>query len=326
MRVFDGLIMTALRARPLAALRMVHRHRHLIWRRTRRVFHWVALGLWALITLEMFSVLGPLRAWARATLAARYSIGSLTFSPGHLLAFGLTMLAAVLLSRFLRFLLEEDVYPRFKLGLGLPYAISSILHYAILVAGFFLAIAAFGYDLTQFTILAGALGVGIGFGMQNIVNNFVSGLILLFERPVQVGDVIQLDDATVGTVTRIGTRASVIRTPNGAAVIVPNGLLISGRVTNWTLSSLKRRIDLPVAVVAGSDPKEVIEVLEAAAAAHPLVEKRPPPEAVFMSFTPGALNFELRAWTEHHDEWTRVRSDIAIAANESLTRASIAIR
>jgi potassium-dependent mechanosensitive channel len=236
------------------------------------------------------------------------------------------MLGAVLLSRFLRFLLEEEVYPRFKLGRGLPYAISSLLHYAILVAGFLLAIAAFGYDLTQFTILAGALGVGIGFGMQNIVNNFVSGLILLFERPVQVGDVIQLDDATVGTVTRIGTRAGVIRTPDGAAVIVPNGLLISGRVTNWTLSSRKRRIHLPVGVVAGSDPKEVIDVLEGAAAAHPLVEKRPPPEAVFVSFTPGALNFELRAWTEHHEEWTQIRSDIDIAANEALTRASIVIR
>ncbi|MGB7158039.1 MAG: mechanosensitive ion channel domain-containing protein, partial [Tepidisphaeraceae bacterium] len=325
-RIADGLLMSGLRARPLAKVRMAQHHRQLIWQRARRVVHWVALGAWALLTLEMFSLRAPLLAWVRDALGARYAIGSLVFSPGHVLALGLTMWAAVLLSRFLRFVLEEDVYPRFQFGRGVPYAISTILHYAILVAGFLLTIAALGYDLTTITVLAGAFGVGIAFGMQNIVNNFVSGLILLFERPVQVGDVIQLDDATVGTVTRIGIRASIIRMPNGAAVIVPNGLLISGRVTNWTLSSSERRIDVPIAVVPGSDPKRVIELLEQAAAAHPLVETAPPPEAVFVGFAPGALNFELRAWTQRQEEWTRIRSDIAIAANEALSRADIVIR
>jgi potassium-dependent mechanosensitive channel len=234
------------------------------------------------------------------------------------------MWAAVLVSRFLRFVLKEDVYPRFQFERGVPYAIYAILHYSLLLAAFLLAIAALGYDLTTLTVLAGAFGVAIAFGMQNIVNNFVSGLILLFERPVRVGDLIQLDDDTLGTVTRIGIRASTIRTPGGAAVIVPNGLLISGRVTNWTVPNVQRRIDVPLAVVAASDRKRVIALLEEAAAAHPLVGKSPSPEALFMGFEPGGLKFELRAWTEHRDRDLRIRSDLGIAANEALARANIA--
>jgi small-conductance mechanosensitive channel len=235
------------------------------------------------------------------------------------------MWAAALVSRFLRFMLKEDVYPRFQFERGVPYAISAVLHYSVLLAAFVLAIAALGYDLTTITVLAGAFGVGIAFGMQNIVNNFVSGLILLFERPVRVGDVIQLDADTLGTVTRIGIRASTIRTPGGAAVIVPNGLLISERVTNWTVPTVQRRIDVSLAVVAGSDPKLDIELLEEAAAAHPLVSKSPPRAALFMGFGPGTLNFELRAWTEHRDRDLQIRSDLGIAANEALARANIAI-
>jgi small-conductance mechanosensitive channel len=327
-RIVDGLIMAALRGRPLGRLRMVQRDRTLIWHRARRVVHWVVAALWLLVTLDLFTVRGPVGAWARGALSADYAIGSLRFSPGHLLAFALTIVAAFLLSRFARSLLEADVYPRFNLGRGVPYAVSTILHYAILVAGFLLGAAALGYDMTKFTILAGAFGVGIGFGMQNIVNNFVSGLILLFERPIQVGDVIELDAATVGTVTRIGIRASVIRTANGAAVILPNGLLIANRVTNWTLASRKRRVDLPVAVNLGTDPQRVIDLLVAAASAHGQVEAFPPPEAVIVSFTPGAMNFELRAWTGQHADadWTRLRSDLAIAVNRALTDAGIPLK
>ena len=129
--------------------------------------------------------------------------------------------------------------------------------------------------MTKFTILAGAFTVGVGFGLQNIFNNFVSGLILLFERPVQIGDVIQLDDATSGIVERIGIRASVVRSSSGSEVIVPNSKLISERVINWTLSDRQRVVEVHVSVVHGSDPKRVIEVMERVAAAHPLVLQGP---------------------------------------------------
>jgi len=119
-------------------------------------------------------------------------VGSLAISLGNVLAFLITVWAAFLLSRFLHFMLEEDIYPRVRLARGVPYAISTMVNYVILLVGFLFAVAAMGIDMTNFTILAGAFGVGQGFGLQNIVNNFVSGLILLFERPVNVGDVIQV--------------------------------------------------------------------------------------------------------------------------------------
>src|SRR6202043_2279753 len=127
---------------------------------------------------------------------------------------------AFLVSKFLRFLLEEDVYQHFRLERGLPYAISTMLHYSILLVGFFVALGALGIDLTKITILAGAFSVGIGFGLQNVINNFVSGLILLFERPIKIGDVIKVS-GVVGEVRRIGIRASVIRSADGSEVIVP---------------------------------------------------------------------------------------------------------
>ena len=128
-------------------------------------------------------------------------------------------------------MLEEDVYHHLHLAAGIPYAISTMVHYVILLVGFFVALGALGIDLMKVTILVGAFSVGIGFGLQNVINNFVSGLILLFERPIKVGDVIEVG-GNVGEVSRIGIRASVIRTTDGSEVIVPNGSLISSQVTN----------------------------------------------------------------------------------------------
>ena len=116
-----------------------------------------------------------------------------------------------------------------------------MVHYAVLLVGFFLAIAALGFELSQFAFIAGAVGIGIGFGLQNIINNFVSGLILLFERPVKVGDTVQIAEHT-GSLTQIGLRASVLRKVDGSDVIVPNSMLISEEVTNWTMSDEKPEI------------------------------------------------------------------------------------
>ena len=215
-------------------------------------------------------------AAGRAALGASLAFGSLTLSLGHLVAFGVTVASAFLLSRVLRFVLEEDVYPRVPLGRGVPYAISSLLHYVILFGGFVLAIFAMGVDLTRVTILAGAFGVGIGFGLQNVVNNFVSGLIMLFERPMKLGDTVQVADVS-GIVERIGIRSSTLRTAEGAEVVVPNASLISERLTNWTLSNSRRRVDLKLGVAYGTDPQKLLELLLSAARSHREVLAYPPP-------------------------------------------------
>jgi small-conductance mechanosensitive channel len=224
-----------------------------------------------------------------------------------------------------QFVLDEEVYPHARLKRGLPYAISRTVHYTILVAGFFLAMGVIGVDMTKFTILAGAFTVGVGFGLQNIFNNFVSGLILLFERPVQVGDVIQVDDVT-GIVERIGIRASVVRTPNGSEVIVPNGKLISERLVNWTFSDRQRGIEVTVSVVLGSDPARVIAVLERVAGEHPKVIKNPAPKALLTRLGPDWMGFELRAYTDEVEDWMQVRSEVSIALAAALQAEDIKLR
>jgi small-conductance mechanosensitive channel len=166
--------------------------------------------------------------------------------------------------------------------------------------------------------------VGLGFGLQNIMNNFVSGIILLFERPIKVGDVIQVD-TTLGTVESIGIRASVIRMTNGSEIIMPNGNLISNQVTNWTFSDRQRAIDLPVAVAAKADPQKVMSVLIEVAKAHSEILKSPPPQVLFTNFSGNTLNFELRAWTGNQESWARTRSDLSLAISEALNRENIAM-
>ena len=207
---------------------------------------------------------------------------------------------------------------------GVPFALSTLLHYLILVFGFFVALGVLGVDLTKATILAGALGVGVGFGLQNVVNNFVSGLILLFERPVQVGDTVVIDDVT-GEVQHIGIRSCVVRTWDGAEVILPNALFISDPVTNWTLSNRLRRITLAVGVAYGSDPAVVTELLRTVAAAYPGVLAFPEPLALFTGFGDSALNFQLRVWTDRSDSWVAVQSDLYLAIYKTLVEAGIPI-
>jgi len=227
---------------------------------------------------ELFGLRDPLIESIEAALSANLAVGSFNITLGRILAFLITVWASLLISNFLRFLLEEDVYHHFHFPRGIPYAISTMLHYGILVAGFFVALGALGIDLTKVTILAGAFSVGIGFGLQNVINNFVSGLILLFERPIKVGDVIEVG-GNAGEVNNIGIRASVIRTADGSEIIVPNGSLISSQVTNWSLSDRKRAVEVSVNVTGEAEPQRVVELLQNTAAAHPGVADEPSPHA-----------------------------------------------
>lgn len=325
LRVVDGLLMSALRTRPLSALRAVKRHRQLLYTRLTAALRLAALALWAVVTLNLFALRGPTFDALSAVLGAKLAVGNISLSLGQLARFGIAVWAAFLISRFLRFALEEDVYPRFHLARGLPYAISTMLHYAVLLLGFYAAVAAGGGDLGQFTILAGAFGVGLGFGLQNIFNNFISGIILLFERPVKVGDVVQLGDAA-GIVTRIGIRASVVRTSVGSELIVPNGKFISDQVTNWTLSNRQREITLPVTVDGAADPKRVQTLLCEVATGHKDVEQTPPPQVVLTGMPGGTFAFELQAWIGCYEEWAKIRSELGLAVAQRLREEQIALK
>jgi len=321
LRVSAGLVAVALRVWPLRSLQMVQHHRDLLERKIYRLLIWAAVINGLFRYLNYLGLLDNVWSFGQALLTTKLERGTISISLGNVLEFFLTVCFAYLLSRFLRFILQEDVYPRIDLAPGLSYATSSLLNYIILALGFVAGLGVLGVDFSKVSVLAGAFGVGIGFGLQSVVNNFVSGLILLFERPVHVGDTVEVGNLQ-GTVRRIGIRASVIHTRAGADIIMPNSQLITEKVTNWTLSDKLRRIDLPVGLNYGANPKKVTELLVGVADAHPQVLKRPPPAALFMSYGDSSINFELRVWTDQSHSPTQIKSDLASAVYDAVSAAA----
>jgi small-conductance mechanosensitive channel len=321
-RVIVGVVAFALRVWPFRLLQMVQHHRELLERRTYRVFIWLAIIAWLMRVLDYVGLFEPSRSFGKALLAAKLERGSISISVEDILAFFLTVWVAYLLSAFIRFVLQEDVYPRMRIAPGLSYAISSLLRYVFIALGFVVGLGVLGVNLSKVTVLAGAFGVGIGFGLQSIVNNFVSGLILLFERPVHVGDTVEVGNL-LGEVRRIGIRSSIVRTWHGADIIVPNSQLVTEQVTNWTLSDQLRRIDLPVGVNYSAEPKKVIEVMETVARAHPKVLQHPPPQCLFVGYGDSSINFELRAWTDQFEKWAQTRSELAVALYDAVHEAGM---
>ncbi len=321
LRVTVGVVALALRVWPLRLLQMVEHHRELLEKKIYRLLIWMAVMAWLGRYLAYLGLWDYAWSLIQALLATKLERGTIAISLGDILEFFLVVWLAYLLSRFLRFVLQEDVYPRIDLAPGLSYAASSLLNYIILALGFVAGLGVLGVDFNKVSILAGAFGVGIGFGLQSIVNNFVSGLILLFERPIHVGDAVQVGNIQ-GRVRRIGIRASVVRTLQGAEIIVPNANLITQEVTNWTLSDQLRRLDLPVGVNYGAAPKKVIDLLEGVARAHPKVLQDPAPRCLFMSYGDSSINFELRAWTEYTDS-VQVHSDLAASVYDAVYAAGM---
>ena len=323
LRVTAGLIALALRVWPLRLLQMVQHHRDLLERKVYRLLIWATVFGGLIRYLNYLGLLDNAWSFGQALLATKLERGTISISLGNVLEFFLTVYFAYLLSRFIRFVLQEDLYPRIDLAPGLSYATSSLLNYIIVALGFVAGLGVLGVDFNKVSVLAGALGVGIGFGLQSIVNNFVSGLILLFERPIHVGDTVDVGNNLQGTVRRIGIRASVIHTGAGADIIVPNSHLVTDRVTNWTLSDELRRVDLPIGVNYGADPKKVIELLEQVARAHKDVLPQPAPRALFMAYGDSSINFELRVWPSHFNQAAQVKSDLASAVYDAVNAAGM---
>jgi small-conductance mechanosensitive channel len=208
---------------------------------------------------------------------------------GNILGFLFILIVGYALANLFAFALRKLLLSRFPQQRGLPFTISKITYYIFLVLVFLAALANAGMELNKFTLVTGALGVGVGFGLQNIVNNFASGLILLFERPIRVGDTVEMK-WLVGIVKRIGALSSTIQTGEDAEVIVPNSNLISNEVINWTLSSVRRRVNISVGVAYGAEPERVLSLLIEVPAAHSGVTRNPKPEAYLVGFGDSALN------------------------------------
>jgi len=210
-----------------------------------------------------------------------FQLGQTPVSLATMVEFIVVITLVVLLSRLIRRLLRTRVLARTKLDVGQQYAIARIVSYVALVIGLLISAETFGVKLSSLAVIAGALGVGIGFGLQNIVSNFVSGLVILAERPIQIGDRIDLGNNTVGKVVRIGARATHVLTNDNIMVIVPNSEFISSRVVNWTHIDPRVRLRINVGVSYGSDPHLVEKLLLEIAEGNPGVLKNPVPTVVF---------------------------------------------
>jgi small-conductance mechanosensitive channel len=327
--IFVGahLLMTlssvALQSRPGRWLRSVRHHGELIAFRCRAVIRVVAIIFWVTVCLTIAGLLGKISAAGAEFLRLRWKVGAAEISIQDIAVFCAVILSAAMFARMLRFILAEEIFPRIRLPRGVPGAIDVLSHYGILLLGFFIALAAAGVDLSKVTLLISALGVGIGFGLQNVVNNFVSGLILVFEHPLQVGDSVEVG-TIFGEVRKIGFRSCVLRTPDGADVVIPNGELVGGKFINWCLSDRLRRIGISVGAAYGTDPDQVIEILLGVARKHPAVLSVPPPMAVFDRFGDSALSFTLLCWSSV-DDFFVTRGELTIAINNAFKEAGIEI-
>jgi small-conductance mechanosensitive channel len=277
-----------------------------------------AMLLWTEATLNQFGLRDRVAAWLRDAVAHEWTVGDATISVSKVLTLVLVFIGTLVVSRVLRALLEHDVYPRLELPRGVPNAVSTLVRYAFVALALLLAPLAAGVDFSNLAFIAGGLGVGIGFGLQNIVANFVSGLILAFERPIQVGDTIQAA-GHLGNVRSIGVRSSTIRKFDGAEVVVPNSNMVSDVVLNWTLSDMRRRMQLDITVAYGANPHRVLELLREAASSHEDVFEDPAPLALFRGFTDTGLAFRLLFWIPTAKALT-APSDVGLAIFDALER------
>jgi len=291
-----------------------------------KVVKLITVLYWITVTLTQFHIYEPVLEWLLGLLNLKWVLGEgeVTISVKGILVFGLVVLLTIWISRFIRLLLEKEIFPRMKMGRGVPGIISLIVRYFIITVGFIVAMAVLGIKMSSLTILIGALGVGIGFGLQDLINNLVSGFILVFERPIQVGDIVQFGTRE-GKVKEIGIRSSTIRTYEGSEVIVPNGHLISNELINLTLSDPLMRIEIDIGAEFGTEPQEVIDILTYQAKLHPNIEKNPNPFCIYFGYGDYSLKFRLYCYTYEINSRLRIRSELNLAIHSALQDAKIKI-
>lgn len=322
--LFESLLKLLTQHAASSRFRLVAENVHPLFRFFRRLIRIAAALGWLFVALEQFRLVRPLYDAVSAMLLYPISVGEISITPGNVVVFFLSVLLALWLARTTRSVLRDEVFRSVPVSRGIASSVSSLTYYAILLLGLLIALAAAGFKVSQLTIVLGALGVGIGLGLQNVVNNFVSGLILMFERPLQPGDVVEISGAT-GRVREIGMRSTTLKTFDGADVVVPNGSLLSEKLVNWTLQDLTRRIEIDIGVAYGSDPEQVLALMMDVVRATPGIIDEPAPAVLFSGFGASSLDFSIRAWTNNFGEWVNIRSDMNLRLYRALTDANIEI-
>jgi len=322
--VFIGLIQLSINGNYLQKFNFINQRIHVIKKRVIFIVMLVAALLWINYNLKILRLNEIFYQFLDTVFNTSIPLGSASFTLAGILLFVVIIWLSVIVSDLIRAILDDDVLKRVSLKKGVPRMISVVVRFSLISIGVMIAVTAVGMPLTQLTIIISAFSVGIGFGLQNVVNNFVSGIILLFERPVQINDTVEVN-SLIGTVKSMGIRSSNIRTFDGAEVIVPNANLISNEVINWTLSDKRRRIEIFSGVAYGSDVYKVKELLLNVLHKHPDILKEPEPMVLFNDLGESSLDFRLLFWTDNFDKWVIIKSEVVFGIHDALNNANIVI-
>lgn len=267
--------------------------------------------------------------WAKWLDAQLFQIGDFTLNIGQVLSFFFVLIITAIVSRLLQAGFNKLARQGGNSNSHQLYIISRIIHYVVVFVGFIIALTMLGFKVTELAIMASALGIGIGLGLQNMVNNFVSGLMIMFERTLKVGDFIELSNGVVGEVVEINMRATLIRTNDNVDILIPNADLVSGMVTNWTLADNVRRFRIPFGVKYGTDKslvkKAALEAAENVPYTLNIVGRQP---TVWMtSFGDSSINFTLGVWVSAQQvkRPTALVSDYLWALDDALAKYDIEI-
>jgi len=289
------------------------------------MFFLVAIGSWAIWepVFPAFGVLQNISLWSYSGVVDGVTT-QIPISLANLVMAVVVVVSTIIASRNLPGLLEITILNRLPMDAGARYAFTTLCRYAITAIGIILAFNTIGFRWSSVQWLIAALGVGLGFGLQEIVANFICGLIVLFERPFRVGDTVTVGDVS-GTVSRIRIRATSILDWNRKELIVPNKEFITGKLVNWSLSDPISRYIIPVGIAYGSDVELAEKLLKEIVQDNPLVLKEPKPSVYFLGFGDNSLDFELRIFINNLDHWLPTRHELHKAIDRAFRKAGIVI-
>jgi len=253
-----------------------------------------------------------------------FEIGNNRYSLSLILTLLLVTVLVFWVSRAISNLIKRNLLMRIGIDRGTREVIASFIQYTLTVLGFVIVLQTAGVNLSSLTLFAGVLGIGLGFGLQNLASNFISGITLLLEQPIRVGDFIEVDKL-LGTVENISIRSTTVRTLDGVFVIVPNIRFVENHIINWSYRDPRCRIHIPIGVAYGSDPLLVTEALLSAARKDPKVLSDPPPKVWFRSFGDSAMHFELLVWINQPPESDPIKSGLNFLIDRELHSRGIEV-
>ena len=234
-----------------------------------------------------------------------FHIGNSPFTTKTFILLVLSLFLLFYISSKIRKVLINRVFPRYDLDIGVSQSIATIVRYLLIIIGLIIIFQTTGIDLSTLGLMVGALGVGIGFGLQSITNNFISGIIILFERPIKVGDRVEIENLA-GNIVKISARATTIITNDNIAVIVPNSDFINKQVINWSHNNNQVRLNFPVGVSYNEDPEKIRKLLTEVVNANPGVLSLPKPYILFEGFGDSSLNFIVLVWTSEYTDRPKI--------------------